>query len=83
MAHVIFDVDFAVLDPVGPVQVLRDADQAPAKYLGGVQSADEEIQDGLEPHLAAGRRRGIVDAETGHVHVLVALIHGQKKIVHP
>ena len=82
VAHVELDVDVVVLDPVGTVEVERHRDQAAPEDRRAVEPRLEEIQDVLEPHEPARRRRRVVDAEPGDVHVLVAMFQAQEHVVH-
>jgi hypothetical protein len=77
----VFGIDFAIIDPVRPVESERRGHQSPAKNLGAVQPVGEEIQNLLEANLAARRGGRIIDAQSGDMHVLIALLHMQEQVI--
>ena len=55
VTDMVFGVDLALVDPVGPIEPERRCYEAAAKDLGTVQPPREEVQTLLEADLAAGR----------------------------
>ena len=70
-----------VLDPVRPVEVQRHGDQPATEHRQRVETRLEEPQHVLETNLAARRGRRVIDAQPGDVHVLVAALELQEKVV--
>ena len=79
--HVEFDIELGLLDPPGTIEHPRHGDEPAAKLREALDPRREEPQHVLEPHLAARRGRGIVDPETGDVHVVVAAFELQEGVV--
>ncbi len=81
--HVEFDVDVRILDPVRTVESEGHRDQPATKEWQGVEPCLEETQHVLEADPAFGRRGRIINAQPGHVHVLIATLEAQEKAVRP
>jgi hypothetical protein len=79
--HVEFDVDVRIFDPVWTVEAERHGDESTAKQRQGVEPRLEKAQDVLEANPALGCRGRVIDAQPGHVHVLVATLQAQEKAV--
>jgi hypothetical protein len=68
VADMVFDVEIGILDPVRMIHVQRQAYEALAEAARAAQPARDELENVLEAHEAAGRGRGIVDADRADVH---------------
>ena len=79
--HVGVEVEVGVLDPHGVVEVEGDLDQAPPERGDQGDPLADRLLDRLEA-VAAGHRRGVVDAGHGHVHVPGRRLQVQERGVH-
>ena len=83
VADVELQIEARVFDPVGVVEVERHPHEAPPEGLGLVEPRLDVLQDPLERHLAARRRRRVVDRQPGPGHVGVGYLGVQERRVHP
>jgi hypothetical protein len=74
VAHVVFDVEVLVLDPVGIVEVERHAQDLLAEHRQLAEPAFDMGQDLLEAHLAARRGGLVVDVQQGDVGIGVSAV---------
>ena len=74
LAHVVFEVELAVLDPVRVIQIRRHADDLLAERSGQVQAGLEVVEHIGERDLAARRGRRVVDADRRDVRRRVWLL---------
>ena len=72
VAHVVLEVEALVLDPVGIVDLERDAQQLLPENRRQVQAALDVLQQALEPHPATGGGRRVVDIDQRDVGIGVA-----------
>ena len=74
VAHVVFEVEALVLDPVGMVELERDAQQSLTEDRREMQTALDVLQQSREVDLAVGGRRRIVDRDQGEIGVGVSVV---------
>ncbi len=79
--HVELDVEVAILDPPRAVEHPGHGHEPAAEMREALDARREEAQHVLEPHLAARRRRRVVDTEAGDVHVVVAALELQERVI--
>ena len=82
MAHVEFEVEIPILDPVGSIQAKGVVAQLAPEHRRLVKIALENAQDVPEPDLAAGRRGLIVKHDRGDVQRRAVALHLHEAVVH-
>ena len=83
VANMVFHVDRAARDPVGPVQTQGRAGQVVAEYRVQVQALREMPEDFLVANPAAGGSARVVDNQRPHMVVDVAPLREQRGVVQP
>ena len=78
MAQVILKIEIRVLDPIGIIEVKRDAHKPLTHGLGQLHPAAEELEDVLEADKAAGGRLRVIDQQTADVHRRIRRFHRHK-----
>ena len=82
VADMELEVELRILDPVGVVEIERHGDQLLAETTRKVQPALDVAQNALERHLAAGRRRLVVDREGTDVRRRARCLEVKERRVH-
>jgi hypothetical protein len=74
MAHVIFEIEAFILDPVGMIEVQRHTQKLLAKNRREMQAAFNVAQQSLESHPAFRRSRWVIDVDERDIRIRFAAV---------
>jgi hypothetical protein len=81
MVHVVLEVDGRLVDPVGTIDVERDADQTAPENRRDIEAPPHVREDVAQAHMTAGGSGWIVDTQRRHMHALVVAFQREEEFV--